>query len=150
MDELRYRRAALWNSLASLFFLCVLAIAYSVVQGSAAALVLYRLNATDLVLVALAGFRLTRLVVKDKIFAFARAWFEDVVDGVSQKPHGGMRRTIAELIECPWCVGLWATLVALVCYVAGPFLHFLMLVLALSGAAMALYSFANLLGRVGK
>lgn len=150
MSGHRYPHDGFWNIGASLFFFSVAAAMFGFIQGGAAGLVLYELTPMDFVIIALAAFRLTRLVVGDKILAFARGWFFDLKDGQTIKPVGGVRRTIAELIECPWCVGLWAALISLVLYLAGPFAHFLVLVLALSGAAMLLYSFADTLGRIGQ
>lgn len=150
MGEHRYPHDGFWNISASLFFLLVAAVLFGLIQGSAAGLVLYKLTSVDFFIIALATLRLTRLVVSDKILAFARGWFFDLKDGQTIKPVGGVRRTMAELIECPWCVGLWAALTSLVLYLAGPFAHFLVLVLALSGAAMLAHSFVSALGRIGQ
>lgn len=52
---------------------------------------------TDLVVDALAAYRLTRLVTRDKITAPLRAPLVD---------RPGLA---GELVSCEWCVGVWAS-----------------------------------------
>ncbi len=72
-----------------------------------------RIDAGDLVLVGAASHKLSRIVAKDKITAFARAPFTEFQEQggpaeVEEKARGeGLRRTIGELLTCPYCLGLW-------------------------------------------
>ena len=73
----------------------------------------------DGALLAVATFKLSRLVTKAKVTSFARAPFARFVeegDGpeVNEAPRGsGLRRAIGELITCPFCFTQWsATLLA--------------------------------------
>ncbi|WP_059173298.1 DUF1360 domain-containing protein [Bacillus sp. FJAT-27445] len=66
-----------------------------------------------LALIGLASFRLTRVIVYDKIAEFIRAPFLDEVteDGdvyIVPKP-GEIRKWIGELISCYWCTGMWVS-----------------------------------------
>src|SRR4051812_6628695 len=68
-----------------------------------------RIGLRDLVLLAVATQRLSRLIAKDKVTSAIRAPFvryeEDAGPSeVSESPRGsGMRRAIGELISCPFC-----------------------------------------------
>jgi Protein of unknown function (DUF1360) len=72
-----------------------------------------QIGAGDILLVGTATHKLSRLVAKDKVLAFARAPFTQFQDKggpaeLEEKPRGrGLRRAIGELIVCPYCLGLW-------------------------------------------
>lgn len=98
----------------------------------------------DLVILALASFRLTHLIVFDEITAFLRKPFFTIgyevdsagqVISTTQYKGTGLRKWIGKLLSCHWCMGIWsgAAIVALYFYVpaAYPFL----LILAIAGAA---------------
>ncbi len=70
----------------------------------------------DFLLLCLATFRVTELITCDSITRFMREPFltrrkERKPDGETEekvKPAGGgIRRTLGELIICPWCIGVW-------------------------------------------
>lgn len=73
-----------------------------------------RARPSDLALLAVATFRLTRLVTKDKVTGFARSPFTRFVeegDGaeVNEAPRGeGVQHAIGELLTCPFCFNQWA------------------------------------------
>ncbi|MCP8968357.1 DUF1360 domain-containing protein [Ectobacillus ponti] len=82
-----------------------------------------------LVLFSFAAFRLTRLLVYDKITAFIRAPFieeiqvpeEDGSVSTYMKLKGsGLQRWIGELLSCYWCTGVWVTAFLLLCYYMMP------------------------------
>jgi hypothetical protein len=60
-----------------------------------------------------ATHKLSRLLAKDRITAFARAPFTEYeAPGgpaeVEERARGdGLRRTIGELLICPYCLGMW-------------------------------------------
>jgi hypothetical protein len=74
-----------------------------------------RIDNRDLLLTGVATHKLSRLVAKDKVTAFARAPFTEFQDQgapaeFEESARGrGMRRAAGELISCPYCVGLWAS-----------------------------------------
>jgi hypothetical protein len=90
---------------------------------------------------ALAVFRLTQLFVYDQVMRFVRDLFSDVEeieeDGVLKtfikKPKVGFRRSMFELLECPWCVGMWMALLVVFTQILLPGFFYLWLVLALAG-----------------
>jgi len=70
----------------------------------------------DLALLGLASYRLTHLIVYDKIFEFLRRPFmKEVKEKDSEgnlevyvEPRGtGIRHFLGELVSCYWCVGIW-------------------------------------------
>lgn len=138
-----------WNVLFLAFFLCIVFLATVILKGEAIrpyeSLVL-----TDYLLITLASFRLIRLMVHDKITAFFREQFYDVADYKGKvilvKPETGPRRTLADLLSCPWCVGAWAVLTVSFFYLLTPYAFYPTLLLALSSVATMLQLIANLIG----
>ena len=55
---------------------------------------------TDLIVDALAAYRLTRLLVSDGIVDEQR-------HAVVERLRRGRHRKLVELAECPWCIGFW-------------------------------------------
>src|SRR3989344_9142426 len=109
----------------------------------------------DLFLVILASFRLTRLFVYDKIMRFFRNWFMDsrqIVTSsgdvlfVREKPIDGPRRTVSDLLSCPWCTGMWFGFFTTFFYFLTPFAWYAILCLAVAGAASLLQVLANMIG----
>jgi Protein of unknown function (DUF1360) len=72
-----------------------------------------RYGAADLGLMAVATFKLSRLVAKDRVTSALRAPFtrfqEDAGHGeVDEAARGrGLRRAIGELLVCDYCLGQW-------------------------------------------
>jgi hypothetical protein len=72
-----------------------------------------RIEGRDLVLLGVATHKLSRLIAKDKIMAFARAPFTEYERKggpaeVEERARGeGLRRTAGELLICPYCLGMW-------------------------------------------
>ena len=60
----------------------------------------------DLVGVALATYKISRVLTKEEVTAFVRAPVTE--DAEAQEPkREGMARVLGELLTCPYCVGLW-------------------------------------------
>ena len=84
----------------------------------------------DILFVALASFRLIRLFCFDSIFSFVResiAFKSKLVttEGgeryIERSPAPvGFRRSLATLFDCPWCIGIWTTLICAVLYTFSP------------------------------
>jgi energy-converting hydrogenase Eha subunit G len=65
---------------------------------------------------------------------------------VRTKPVDGPRRALADLVSCPWCVGLWFALFVAFFYFLTPFAWFPILFLAIAGVASILQVSANIIG----
>src|SRR5262245_3568672 len=62
----------------------------------------------DLILLALATFRLARIVSFEAVAEPIRAPVAESTLGGGTKPKGqGARRALGELVACPLCVGVW-------------------------------------------
>ncbi|MBO9128624.1 DUF1360 domain-containing protein [Bacillus sp. 165] len=98
-----------------------------------------------LVIFAFASFRLTRLLVFDKITKFIRVPFIEEKQVIEEDGEAvtyirikgrGIQKFIGELLSCYWCTGIWSTAFLLIIYyyipkVAEP----LLLLLAVAGIA---------------
>ncbi|WP_018664523.1 DUF1360 domain-containing protein [Heyndrickxia acidiproducens] len=97
----------------------------------------------DFILLVLASFRLTRLIVYDKITAFLRKPFHEEVTEIS--PDGteeeyiilkgkGLRRWVGELLSCYWCTGIWSAAVIYILWQYFPQAGFpVIIILAIAG-----------------
>jgi hypothetical protein len=72
-----------------------------------------RLALADIALAGVATAKLARIVTKNRVADFARAPFTELQGGrgrgeVDETPRGsGLRRSVGELVVCPYCVGVW-------------------------------------------
>jgi hypothetical protein len=72
-----------------------------------------RFETRDIVLNGIATHKLSRLISKDRITAFLRAPFTEYQEPggpaeVEEHARGeGWRRTLGELLVCPYCLGMW-------------------------------------------
>lgn len=138
-----------WNLIFSLFFVTLIVMGAIILQDEA-----YRaygdLSAIDFILITLATFRLIRLTVYDKVFAFFREQFWNAKElktkVVLVKPERGPRRTIADMLSCPWCSGVWISAIVIFCYLLTPYAYYPVLLLAIAGVATMLQLTANMIG----
>lgn len=74
-----------------------------------------RVEGKDIVLVAIATHKLSRLIAKDRVTSVVRAPFTEFQDDagpgeVEEAARGhGLRRAIGELLICPYCLGMWVS-----------------------------------------
>ena len=125
-----------WNFIFSLFFVVVLAAAVwglYVLRGEFPTSV----PIFDAILMALAAFRITRLLVYDKITLWFRNLFPE---------GGGFLGTVRDLLHCPWCVGFWGALAVCFAYFVFPWAWFVIFFLALAGSGSLLQVIGNLVG----
>lgn len=138
-----------WNFVFSVFFL-ILVIMGAIILETESRIVLDELSTVDFVLMTLATWRLTRLFVYDNITKFIREQFWDVVKvgkGYTlEKPKVGPRRTLADLLTCPWCISVWAAAVVIFFYLVTPYATYPIMLLALSAVATFLQLLSNLVG----
>ncbi|MFO7933380.1 MAG: DUF1360 domain-containing protein [Bacteroidales bacterium] len=92
----------------------------------------------EAVVIILASFRMTRIVVFEKIFKYLR-------DVIKKKEDYYVIGTIRSIITCPWCLGVWTTLVMIIFYYLVPYGDLLTYVLALAGIATLIILLSNLL-----
>jgi hypothetical protein len=142
-----------WNILLSAFFIVMLCFGLLLIYTVRGSLP-HEISLFDAVLLALAAFRITRLIVYDKITRFFREWFvykyDDVREGkevtIILPYQVGLRRTLHDLVNCPWCIGIWGTLIIVVIYYVFPFGWLITFILAIAGVASFMQMLANLIG----
>jgi hypothetical protein len=138
-----------WNFVFGVVFLAFLFMGTIILDGEA-----YRpltsLTRIDGVLLVLATFRLTRLFVYDNITAFFREQFFDIAESKGGmtlvKPARGPRRTLADLLTCPWCFGMWASATVTFFYFLTPYAVFPIIILAIGALGTFLQLIANMIG----
>jgi hypothetical protein len=138
-----------WNIVFSVFFL-ILIILGAIILETESRIPLDQLALVDYVLIALASWRVTRLFVYDTITKFFREQFWDVVKvgkGYQlEKPPHGPRRTLADLLCCPWCFGIWSTAMVTFFYLITSYAVYPIIFLALSAVATFLQLISNVAG----
>ncbi len=142
-----------WNFVFSILFLLVLGgavwVIYQVRGSYPTAVPLF-----DAVMMGFAAFRMTRLIVYDKITRWFREIFADTVEVerngvvyIEVKPYGrGVRHTIHDLLACPWCIGFWGALIISFAYFVFPWAWYIIFFIALAGLGSLLQITANLIG----
>ena len=89
-------------------------------------------------IIILASYRMTRILVFEKIFKYLR-------DVLKKREGLYVIGTLSSIITCPWCMGVWVTLIIIIFYYLVPYGALLVYVLALAGLASLVILFSNLL-----
>ena len=126
-----------WNFIFSIFFIGVLVGALWLMKSVRGGY-LISVPPFDALLMALAAFRITRLVVYDKISLWFRDLFKDA--------QGGIMLTVKDLLSCPWCIGFWSALVIVVAYYIFPWAWSVIFFLAIAGLGSFFQLIANAVG----
>lgn len=105
------------------------------------------------ILSALASFRLTRLLVSDKICEFIRRPFLEEIEEINDQGETeiyigikgkGVRAWIGELLSCYWCTGVWTSLFLILLFFNFPLLgKSVITVFAVAGLAGILETLAR-------
>lgn len=111
--------------------------------------IVYGISWLDFIILILASFRITHLIVFDKITSFFRKPFlsityeEDasgVIEESTQIKGTGIRYFIGSLLSCYWCVGVWVALGVVGVYFIVPSSYPILIVFAVAGAAAIIES----------
>ncbi len=119
-----------------LFFALVAVTGYFMKAGN---IDIIDITTTDLIILTLAIYRVTRVVVFEKIFKYFR-------DFVKANNRAYFMRTLCYIITCPWCASVWITLVMVVFFFLIPYGVLLVYLMAISGVASFLVMLSNYLG----
>lgn len=126
-----------WNTVLSLFFAFIVLVSIAVLNGQGR--IFYTIPVRDLVLMALAIFRLIRLFTYDQITQFIRNWFAGAQEG-------SLRHALGVLINCPWCIGLWFSWMIVTLYFSTIYSWPIILILSLAALASVLQILSNWIG----
>jgi hypothetical protein len=125
------------NFLATLFFLACVAGLGFLFKKSGIATEDFTLG--NITLMVFATYRMTRILVFDKIFKLFRDFFR-----IHQRMY--VFFVIKEIITCPWCAGVWVALVVVAIYFLVPFGQILTIILAISGLGSFVVILVNYVG----
>jgi hypothetical protein len=133
INEKKHQAWNFWS--AFVFFGAMLLVGYLLKQKG---LDITELTFKQALVIVLASYRMTRIVVFEKIFKYFR-------DVLKKRENLYVIGTLSSIITCPWCAGVWVTLVIIVFYFLVPYGVLLVYVLALAGIASMLILLSNLL-----
>ncbi len=133
MNERKHQALNFWS--AFVFFGAVVLVGYLLQKKEVD---ITALTLKEALVIILASYRMTRILVFEKIFKYLR--------NVLKKREGlYVIGTLHSIITCPWCAGVWVTLIIVVFYFLVPFGVVLVYVLALAGIASMVILGSNLL-----
>ena len=113
-----------WNFLTSLIFIILLA--SSIYILSTKNKLPLKISFLDFMILGLAIFRLTHLLVHDLVADFIRDYFSKFSTGIG--------KTISNLLNCHWCTAIWMALfISFVFFYFAPYGWYFTLVIALAG-----------------
>lgn len=133
MNERKHQAWNFWS--AFVFFGAVLLVGYLLEKKG---IDIRDLSLKEAVLVILASYRMTRILVFEKILKHFR-------DALKRRENLYVIGTIHSMVTCPWCAGVWVTLIIFVFYYLVPYGDLLVYVLALAGLASMVILLSNLL-----
>jgi hypothetical protein len=126
-----------WNFLATLFFIAaIILLGWSMDKTGKT---IEDVKLLDLCMMMLATYRLTRILVFDKIFKLFR-------DFIRSRSRLYLFFVIREIITCPWCAGVWVALVIVTLFYFIPYGRLFIYLLAISGVASFFVVFINNIG----
>ncbi len=131
------KTSAFWSFVYGLFFIFLVFLGLMWIHASRFTFIFIPLE--ELFVMSLAVFRLTRLTTYDLVTKFIR-------DAVGKARPDTFVGTFSQLLNCPWCTGLWWALIIVFAYYMTPLSWPVILVLAVAGVASILQIFSNLLG----
>ena len=127
METIEKRRSdqPFWHFVFSTFFVFLVTVSLFYLKSKGK--LPHKISTFDFILLSLATFRLIRLFVYDDVTDFVRGYFA--------KSQRGPKKTAFDLLDCPWCTGVWMAFLVAFFFFATPLAWFPILVLALAGVA---------------
>jgi hypothetical protein len=133
---LNERKHQAWNFWSALVFLSAIVLVGYLLKKEGVDI--EELTFKQALLIILASYRMTRILVFEKIFKY----FSDVL---KKREDLFVLGTIHSMVTCPWCAGVWVTLIIIAFYFMVPYGVLLVYVLAMAGLASMLILVSNLL-----
>jgi Protein of unknown function (DUF1360) len=131
-----------WNFVFLAFFGFLVAMA-TIILETESRIPLADLGLFDVGLITLAAWRLTRFLAEDLTTKFIREQFYEVKETARaltlEKPLTGPRRTVLDIINSPWSLGLGMTALVLFLYLLSPYFVYPLIIAAVA-AIVALLS----------
>lgn len=153
MDEIKTKEELLDQHFWNIAFLAISALVFIACMmffGPEASGALAGMTPFQFIVLSLASFRMTRLVVADYIMLWLRDMCVNVKEETSpetgmvcvvrERPAKGARLLLANLLGCPWCVGVWMAFLVIAMYIGValdvfPLGRVIIYIFAIAGAA---------------
>ena len=125
-NEPQSKNKAFWNFIFTIFYALLVAgsLYFLKMDGKFKS----QITIFDFLLLGLATFRMTHLLVYDHITGYIREYFA--------KFEKGPGKTLSNLLSCPWCTGIWMALTAAFFYILTPLTWYIVFIIALAGIAI--------------
>ncbi len=126
-----------WNMVSTLVFVLLVIIAGKLFEG--AEVDFREISAFELFIIILATYRVTRMLVYDRVFKLIR----DLIRKMEGKGFGDSLKAI---VTCPWCAGVWLALFNTSIYYLVPYGDLFVTLMAVAGVATFLQLSINVIG----
>lgn len=100
-------------------------------------LTISHISVSDVLFIIIGTYRVTRMVVYEKIFSLFRFPFK-------KKAGAGLHSSINNLLTCPWCASVWISLFIFDIYYLVPYGRFFVYLMAISAIAAPLVLVGNI------
>ena len=130
------RKNQVWNFWSAFFFFGMIVLVGYLLEKKGVDI--EDITLKEAIIIILASYRMTRILVFEKIFKYLR-------DILKKREDLYVLGTISSIITCPWCAGVWVTLTIIVFYYLVPYGVLLAYVLALAGLASIVILYSNMI-----
>ncbi len=131
----------IWNIVSMLVFVLLLIVLG--IQLQEKGIWIENISLFDLLLICIATYRMTRLIVYDRIFKLVR-------DIIRSFEGTGIGDSVKSIITCPWCAGVWISLFNVAIFYLIPFGVLFIYVMAIAGIATIFQLSVNILGMLAE
>ncbi len=97
----------------------------------------------DLLVISIATYRMTRLMVYDRIFKLVR-------DIIRSFEGTGIGDSMKAIITCPWCAGVWISLFNVAIFLLVPYGQLFIYIMGIAGVATFFQLGVNILGMIAE
>lgn len=127
----------IWNLLSMFVFVLLLIGTGTLIRNRG--MTISDIGILELVLITIATYRMTRLIVYDRIFKLVR-------DIIRSFGGTGLGDSLKAIITCPWCAGVWISLFNVAIFYLVPFGDLFIYAMSIAGVATFLQLTANVVG----
>lgn len=135
------RTEKIWNMVSMIVFVLLLIVLGILLNNKSISI--ESLSILDLLLICIATYRMTRLMVYDRIFKLVR-------DIIRSFEGTGLGDSLKAIVTCPWCAGVWISLFNVAIFFLVPFGVLFIYVMAVAGIATIFQLSVNILGMVAE
>lgn len=135
------RTERIWNMVSMIVFVLLLIVLGILLNNKGISI--ESLSILDLLLICIATYRMTRLMVYDRIFKLVR-------DIIRSFEGTGLGDSLKAIVTCPWCAGVWISLFNVAIFFLVPYGVLFIYVMAVAGIATIFQLSVNILGMVAE